>query len=605
MKPQKIQEIRSAVTEILNHVEKHEDEHQSLIKMVDKSHQKSAINLMHYLALRSFDIRKLQKRLGNLGMSRLARSEAHVEASLKTTLFFLNHLLGVDSAPNDDYDMSIKQSEKALKKNTKNLLGNTPDKRRLRVMVTIPDKAVKRYELVEEMVASGMNCARINCAHDTPEDWLKMINHIKKASEKLEKEVVITMDVGGPKIRTGEIKGHKGVKHFKPNRNDLGQVVEPAVIKLVSSEKIELGSDELPVNLEWLEKLNVGDEISFKDTRGKSRITKVIEVEENTVITHSDDSAYIETDTQLTAPHGKVKVEELPPVDQVIFLKNDDYLKLYKTSIKGEPAKFDGEGNVVSPAKLSCTLPAALEGIKKGDPIYFDDGEITGEVEAIEYDHFLIRIVKAKSGGTKLKSDKGINLPDSNVQISGLTSKDKEDLKFIAEHADIVNFSFVQTPEDVKDMISELEKLGVKDKLGVILKIETQKGYDNLSKILMEAMKLKKIGVMIARGDLAIETGWERIGSIQKEMLAICNAAHIPVVWATQVLENLAKKGLPSRSEITDVVNAAKAECVMLNKGPHIIEAIKLLDTIIISSEMFQDKNAPVLPKLKRIMKKS
>ena len=166
-----------------------------------------------------------------------------------------------------------------------------------------------------------------------------------------------------------------------------------------------------------------------------------------------------------------------------------------------------------------------------------------------------------------MKAEKGINFPTTDVNISGLTEKDKEDMKFVAEHADIVNYSFVNTAQDVEELLALLEELGALGKLSIILKIETQKAYDNLADILLAAMKTKYVGVMIARGDLAVETGWDNIGMVQKEIIALCNAAHIPVVWATQVLENLAKKGLPSRSEITDATSSLKAECVMLNKG--------------------------------------
>ncbi|UII28282.1 pyruvate kinase [Fulvivirga maritima] len=603
MKKEKIDEVKEAINDIIAAVEQGEEAKESIINEVDPTHHKSAVNLLHYLRLRSFDIRKLQRRLGNLGMSRLARSEAHVEASLKTTLFFLKKLLDEPAELPSHFNLSIKQSEKRLKQNTKALLGKRPNNRRLRIMVTIPSAAINNYDMVEELVANGMNCARINCAHDDAEGWKQMINHVQTASVKLNKQVMITMDVGGPKIRTGEIETHDGVKHFKPNRNELGHVVEPTVIKLVSDESLELSSHALPVNYDWLKSLKQGDVIRFKDKRDKAREAVVMEVNPESVVIHSDDSAYVETGTILKSDTDESAVGNLTPVEKVIYLKRGDQLKVYKTPIKGSPASYDETGNVTAPAQISCSLPEALEAAKKGDPIFFDDGEISGKIQSVEDDYVLVNITKVKSGGSKLKSDKGINLPDSNVQISGLTPKDKEDLQFIAQNADVVNFSFVQSPQDVMDMVQEMDKLGVKETLGVILKIETQKGYDNLSKILLEAMKLKKVGVMIARGDLAIETGWEKIGSIQKEMLAICNAAHVPVVWATQVLENLAKKGLPSRSEITDVVNSTKAECVMLNKGPHIIEAIKLLNSIIVSIEMFQDKNAPVLPKLKKIMK--
>lgn len=106
---------------------------------------------------------------------------------------------------------------------------------------------------------------------------------------------------------------------------------------------------------------------------------------------------------------------------------------------------------------------------------------------------------------------------------------------------------------------------------------------------------------MIARGDLALETGWSAMGSIQREILKMCNATHVPVVWATQVMEKLAKKGYPSRAEITDAVNSAKAECVMLNKGAYILKAIEVLDQIVESSERYQVKNAPMLPMLEKL----
>lgn len=604
MKQEKVQLIKEKIASLLNEVYKDQKEEQPLIQQVHPSHRKSAKNLINYLSLRSFDIRKLQKKLGYLGMSRLARAEAHVEASLKTTLFFLNHLLGEKAPIATDGLLSIKQSEKALAKNTEELFGAAPKNRRLRMMVTIPTEAVDNYQLVEQMVENGMNCARINCAHDAPEQWLKMVENIKKASEKLNKHVTITMDVAGPKIRTGEIQSGPKVKHFSPIKNEFGKVINPTIITLVPDDKAVLEASDLPVAASWLAGCRPDDTIHFKDTRGEAGSLKIMEVSSEAIVAHSHKAVYLGTGTQLTAAHGTSAIGELPPLEQTIFLKNGDELILHRNSVKGCPTQFDKEGSLKEAAFLSCTLPEALDHVKTGDPIYFDDGKIKGIVEQKHADRLRIKITQAKAGGTRLRADKGINFPESVLKISGLTEKDKEDLQFIAKHAHAVNFSFVSSQQDVKDMLVELEKLGVKDNLGVILKIETQKGYDNLTRILLEAMKIKKVGVMIARGDLAIEAGWNRMGSIQKEMLAICNASHVPVVWATQVLENLAKKGLPSRSEITDAVNASRADCVMLNKGPHIIEAIQLLDQLIESSEIYQDKNAPMLPKLKKISKR-
>jgi pyruvate kinase len=98
---------------------------------------------------------------------------------------------------------------------------------------------------------------------------------------------------------------------------------------------------------------------------------------------------------------------------------------------------------------------------------------------------------------------------------------------------------------------------------------------------------------------LAIECGWEKLAEIQEEILWLCEAAHIPVVWATQVLEGMAKKGSPSRAEITDAAMSQRADCVMLNKGPHILKAIETLRNILQRMEKHQRKKTSILRNLK------
>jgi pyruvate kinase len=100
---------------------------------------------------------------------------------------------------------------------------------------------------------------------------------------------------------------------------------------------------------------------------------------------------------------------------------------------------------------------------------------------------------------------------------------------------------------------------------------------------------------MIARGDLAVEVGYERLAEIQEEILWLCEAAHVPVIWATQVLETLVKKGIPSRAEMTDAAMGERAECVMLNKGPYIAEAVTILDDVLQRMQAHQIKKSPQL----------
>ena len=135
--------------------------------------------------------------------------------------------------------------------------------------------------------------------------------------------------------------------------------------------------------------------------------------------------------------------------------------------------------------------------------------------------------------------------------------------------------------------------------LGVVLKIETQRAFEQLPNLLLEVMRSPCAGVMIARGDLAIECGWERMAEVQEEILWICEAAHMPVIWATQVLEKLTKEGLPSRAEITDAAMGERAECVMLNKGPYVVDAVRALDDILRRMENHQHKKRSMLRQLR------
>ncbi len=599
-----ISELIEKMNNLLERIEECEKRHIDLLNSVSKDYFKSARNLLHYNELRKHDIRELQKKLRNLGLSRLANSSSHVKASLLNNKHILESLFGKAADHPPKSGLSIKNGMKRQNKFAKELLGFRSKSRRVRIMVTQPTETAENYEMVLDMAKNGMNCARINCAHDTPEVWINIIKNVKRASQELGRNIKIAMDLSGPKIRTGEIKPGPKVRKFSPVRNDLGNVIKPAFIRLIDESLSEIQQDDdfIPVNGEWLASVKKDDELTLKDTRGKQRRLRVVGLKADEVLVSCSDTMYVETGTVINgARNGSAMVGEQPPIEQSLFLRIGDKFTVHREGV-GEPATFDQQGNILSNARISCQIHEVFNGVKKGDPVLFDDGKIEGRIIDQTSDSFDVEIIRAKERGSKLKAEKGINFPTSDLSISGLTEKDKEDLKFIVEHSDIVNFSFVNTKEDVEELVDELEKLNALGKINVILKIETQKAYDNLTEILLTAMKMKYIGVMIARGDLAVETGWDRIGWVQKEILGLCNAAHIPVVWATQVFENMAKKGLPSRAEITDATTSLKADCVMLNKGPYINRAITLLHKILSDMERFDEKNESMLPSMNKLL---
>jgi len=255
---------------------------------------------------------------------------------------------------------------------------------------------------------------------------------------------------------------------------------------------------------------------------------------------------------------GKVKVNE----GELIWLADD---------AKG----FTNDDIVISPNE-----PGIISMLKKGERIYIDDGIIKGIVESVKKNRIAMRIIRISSDKHQIKSGKGINFPDSEITIASLTEFDKACLYFISEHADMIGYSFVRTPSELAGLQQALKNISILPPQ-IIIKIETPEAVQNLPDLLLCGMQQKAFGVMIARGDLAVEIGFERTGEIQEEILWICEAAHVPVVWATQVLETLNKSGIATRSEITDAAHAAMAECVMINKGNHTIEVIETLKNIL------------------------
>jgi len=264
----------------------------------------------------------------------------------------------------------------------------------------------------------------------------------------------------------------------------------------------------------------------------------------------------------------------------------------------GRPATRDSAALVLTPPTIGCTIPEVFENVKAGDTIWFDDGKIGAVVDQVNADHVIVRISHAPLAGGKLRADKGINLPDSEIQLSAMTAKDIEDLTFAAKHADVVELSFANTARDVELLQEHLKRLGGREP-AIVLKIETRRGFENLPEMLLTAMRWPCCGVMIARGDLAVECGFERLAEVQEEILWISEAAHAPVIWATQVLETLAKTGMPSRAEITDAAMGDRAECVMLNKGPHILSAVRALDDILRRMQTHQTKKRAMLRELR------
>lgn len=442
----------------------------------------SALNLAQYLALRRRDLRPLQRRLMPLGVSSLGRLEGRVLASLDAVAAALAALAGTGPATlPPPSERQFFRGEARLQANATEALGPPTPGRSGRIMVTLPSEAADDPGFIADLVARGTEIVRINCAHDGPKQWARMVDHARAARTATGIAPRVLMDIAGPKVRTGR------------------------------------------------------------------------------VVTPPDRNRVFAGDTILLA-------REI------------------------QPPRAD------TPFQMTCTTPEVLDRLAPGAAVSIDDGTLHGIVVAAAPGGFLVRIARGKLGGVKLRAEKGLNFPNIDLGLDPLTDKDRKDLDFIVGHADLIGYSFVQTAAHVAALQAELARRTADwRKLPLVGKIETPLAVRNLPEIIVAAAGRQPFAVMIARGDLAVEMGFERVAELQEEIMWVCEAAHVPVIWATQVLEDLVKEGLPSRGEMTDAAMAARAECVMLNKGPNVGGAVEVLDRLLRRMAGHQVKKTPTL----------
>ena len=318
----------------------------------------------------------------------------------------------------------------------------------------------------------------------------------------------------------------------------------------------------------------------------------------------SGKTTYLVNGTELHLQHDKGRtaarttLNSLAPRESRVTLRQGDIVCLVNGAGPGKPSRHDLAGELLRPGTIPLDIPEVFRDARAGEPVGFDDGRIEGVIEEADANVLKIRVRHMRRPLERLAGDKGINLPETELNLPALGAEDLWDLDFVTRHADIIGLSFTNSAADVRFLREHLLELGRKD-VAVIFKLETQRGCANLSEILLEAMSFPNFGVMIARGDLAAECGFERLAELQDDILRVCEAAHVPAIVATGVLEGLARRGHPVRAEITDAAAAQRAECVMLGKGAHITRALATLDGLLCRMQEREQKQQRLLGELR------
>ena len=231
----------------------------------------------------------------------------------------------------------------------------------------------------------------------------------------------------------------------------------------------------------------------------------------------------------------------------------------------------DSEAIYVNYSKLT-------EDVSAGDTVLIDDGKIVFSVDEVSENEVIGSVTQ---GGEIAKGGRGVNIPGVELQLPALTEKDIADVEFAVEQeADFVAISFVKTADDVKLLREKLAELDA-EHTKIIAKIETQAAVDNIDAIIAASD-----GIMVARGDLAVEVSFENVPVIQKDIIRKCNRAGVPVITATQMLESMTHAASPTRAEASDVANAIfdGSDAVMLSGetalGEHPVAAVSTMTQI-------------------------
>lgn len=577
----------------------------------DHPRAQSLLNLNQYMLLRKKDQTQLQEKLFMLSLSSLGRSFAHVAASIDTLYDQLSSSLGREQISEalmaEFHHLSIADALAIASRNSKALFGGKASsklsKQITAVMVTLPSNAAENDGiLIHQLSDAGINVFRINTAHDDIQVWKAMadviglINTQRESSNKIK----IFVDLAGPKIRTGKIQDVEIPIEIGSNKQEKEVVLYCTDVSTRSEYSDSTTLKHIPAQMavekKFFKKFRTNRPITIVDVNHKKAVIKLTEINETFARGFIDKKVFVTKKTKLSCGESEGKLLNLMTQKDPIRLFLDDHLIITENDTIGRSALCDDDGNVILPAMIGCTLKGVLKFLKEGEKVFIDDGKIGLVILENSVDFITCKVVISKSNGTLLKEEKGINFPDTYIQEPALTQTDRMHALEVLEFADSLSLSFCQNAQDIRDLQDLLQANGRSD-IGIIAKIETQQAIVNMYEILEQLLQSEKSGVMIARGDLAIEVGFENMAYIQEALLDICDAAHLPVIWATQVLESKMKNNLPSRAEVTDAAMAGRAECVMLNKGAFAIDTINVLRQILDDMHSISKKNRQLLKK--------
>jgi len=536
------------------------------------SSRSAARNLLHATAMDEAETGELDALCARLGVRTPTLAPGGVLAAIDAASRACAAIAGEPDVPGEPPEAGDEtEGASARARAAGALLGASPG--RVRIVATLPPAADEAG--VRAMGEGGMDVARLNTARVDPARWVAAAAMLRRARPSC--RLLVTLP--GPRLRTGAIEPGARVVRVRPERDAMGQVVEPGRVRLVAEESA--GEGDVPLPAPFLASLRHGDKLRMLDARGRERTLVIIGEGDarGGRLALCARTAYITGGLPVSLEHPagrapEARIGAVEPVAQTLTLRVGDRLFLTRSQSPGRPATG------AHPARLACTLPGVLDDLGVGSRVVLDEGRIEATVARVNDAGAEVEVVRTRRAVERLGGDRPIHLPGVRMSVPLLSERDERALAFAAAHADAVGVSFCRDAADLDLIESRLRSHLPAGRAmpGVVLTVETEGMAQALDGLLLRALGWSGCGVLLSRGELSVETGSARLPRVESRVVRLAQAARVALLYSTPALRSLVRRGRPGRSEPGDQGALLAADAAVLGTGERIGEAVRWLD---------------------------
>jgi len=518
LKSEVVSQSYSELLSLRNKIVDFEQEMSGELSSVAAENLDNARNLVHYIGFKQPDITLLQSKLLALGLNPLENPESNVLDRIDAVL---GALAQISKLPLE-FNSERLRLEKPPVSNSETFIG------------ALPQEAAHNYQVGLRLLEAGINLFKVSSAHGDQNQWQKMIHNLRRASLDSGRKCLVLFDLDNT-IRVGEFQQHSPVLKLEPERNKKGQVIRNAVVRFVMpGYQSKCSLPEIPIEKLNYHLLKNNDIIYLRDTAERSRRLKVTEVKKDYIEAETDKTIYLDNGIRIMFLRKSeiidhANIGKLPSVEFIPTLFNGDELIITSLGTIGEPAICNDKGQILQPARISCTCQSVFNDVKPGERVFFNKSKLEGITLKVKENEILVKITRSGKRGTELHRGDGMAFPDSSLHLQILPDIALQYLEFASQHADAIEISASCTADDLKSILQLMKKKSIL-KMGLVLKVDSVDNLKNLPQLMLTGMQRNLMGLEICPGKLAIGQSNECVEETKRQLTRWCIAARIPVI---------------------------------------------------------------------------